>query len=118
MCKKSIKYFVIWLISFFVFGIILALFSIYYAHTNHLETMDIPEKAKTMVGIAVIVLFCPPLGIIHNIAKNEKTKSIMLLSLCLLIFICICVLSTIIPLVAGTRGRFCCPLTQRFFHPN
>ena len=97
MCKKSLKYFVIWIIAFFVFGMILALFSIYYAHTNNLETMDIPEKAKIVVGIAALVLFCPPLYIIHNVAKNEKTKSIMVLSLCLLIFICVCVLSTIIP---------------------
>ena len=97
MCKKSIKFFVIWIIAFFVFGMMLALFSIYYAHTNSLEVMDIPEKAKTVVGIAVLVLFCPPLYIIHNVAKNEKTKSIMVLSLCLLILICFCVLSTIIP---------------------
>ena len=97
MYKKSLKYFVIWIIAFFVFGMILALFSIYYAHTNNLETMDIPEKAKIVVGIAALVLFCPPLYIIHNVAKNEKTKSIMVLSLCLLIFICVCVLSTIIP---------------------
>ncbi len=97
MNKKSKKYFVIWMIAFFVLGIVLALFSIYYSYTNNLESMDIPEKAKTMVGIAVLVLFCPPLYIIYNIAKNEKTKFIMILSLCLLILICFCVLSTIIP---------------------
>ena len=97
MYKKSIKYFVIWIIAFFVIGLILALFSIYYAHINNLEAMDIPEEAKLVVGIAVLVLFCPPLYIIHNVAKTEQTKSIMVLSLCLLIFICICVLSTIIP---------------------
>ena len=97
MCKKSTKYFLIWIVVYFVCGMILALFSIYYAHTNKLETIDIPEKAKTVVGIAVLVLFCPPLCIIHNVAKSEKTKSIMVLSLCLLILICVCVLSTIIP---------------------
>ena len=97
MSKKSTKYFAIWIIAFFVLGIILALFSIYYAYTNNLESMDIPKKAKSMIGIAVLVLFCPPLYIIFNVAKNEKTKSIMILSLCLLILICICVLSTIIP---------------------
>ena len=96
MNKNSVKYFGIWVTIFFVFGIILALFAIHYAYTNNLEAMDIPEKAKSIVGIAVLVLFCPPLYIIHNIAKNEKNKSIMVLSLFLLILICTCVLSTII----------------------
>ena len=104
MSKKSTKYFAIWIIAFFVLGMIIAIFSIHYAYTNNLGSMDIPEKAKFIIGIAVLVLFCPPLYIIFNVAKNEKTKSIMILSLCLLILICICVLSTILPCV--TRGRF------------
>lgn len=96
MSKKSTKYFGIWIIAFFVLGIIIALFSIYYAYANNLDTMDIPEDAKSMIGIAVLALFCPPLYIIYKVAKNEKTKSIMILSICFLVLICICVLSTII----------------------
>ena len=102
MNKNSAKYFCIWATAFFVFGIILALFSIHYAYTNNLEAMDIPEKAKIVVGIAVLALFCPPLYIIHYIAKNEKNKLIMVLSFGLLIFICICVLSTIIDQGVGS----------------
>ena len=92
MSKKSTKYFAIWIIAFFVLGMIIAIFSIHYAYTNNLGSMDIPEKAKFIIGIAVLVLFCPPLYIIYNVAKKE------------LILICICVLSTILPCV--TRGRF------------
>lgn len=74
MYKKSIKYFVAWIIAFFTLGVTLLVSSIYYAVTNNLESMDLPENVKPIVGICVLLLSCPTLYAVHIIAKKKKQE--------------------------------------------
>lgn len=101
MHKKSIKYFVAWIIAFFALGIIILAFSINHAITNNVDSMDLPENIKLIIGVFVLLLGCPTLYAVHIIAKKEKARIIMAVSLFLLIFICVCILSTIIPILGA-----------------
>ena len=97
--KKSVILFIIMLGVYFVvcFGIGIA--SVIYSVNAGLSNMDLPEYVKVIIGIVGFFVFCPFLGVICRIAKQESVKPIYVISLVLQILIYICVLSEIVPII-------------------
>ena len=97
--KKSIKIFVAFLVACFVLGTCIGINSTIYAVKNHLEDFDLPFQTKLVVGIASLIICCPWLLICNYYAKIEKVKAIQVLSIVLFLFISVCILCTIIPML-------------------
>ena len=97
--KKSIKLFVVFLIALFIAGIGIGICSIMYSVSNDLDAIDLPPQAKLILGIIVLLVFDPILFFTCRYAKREHVKAIWITALVLLVFISVCVLSEILPLL-------------------
>ena len=97
--RKSILLFILFLTLFSITGIIVGIYAITYSVNNHLNAIDLPAQSKTILGIVLLLVFDPLLFFIHRYAKLEQQKNLRIISLALLIFISMCVLSEIMPLL-------------------
>ena len=97
--KKSIKLFVAFLITFFVTGMGIGIYSIVYSVGNQLDTMVLPSQSKLILGIIALLVFDPMLFLICRYAKQERVRPIRIIASAVLSFISVCVLSEILPLL-------------------
>ena len=85
MKNKATKWFIIWLTTIFIVSMIVSVSAVCYAVANGLSQMDLPYNIKLGVAWIVLIIFCPPLFLIHREAIKESAKAIGIISLVLLI---------------------------------
>lgn len=108
--KKSIKLFVVFVILFFAAGIGIGMYSTIFSVSNHLDTFDLPPQSKLIIGIIVLLFFVPILLLTCWYARQEHNTCLLIISLVLLVFISVCVLSEVLPLLQFQRKQI---LTRR-----
>ena len=97
MFKSKCKcLFTFWLIAFVLLCVIVFIAGNVYSYRNALEEIDLPSSVKFILSGVLLVLFCPPLIIIHNHARQENMIRIKRRSLFLFITISVAALGTII----------------------
>jgi len=74
--KKARKLFILWIIVFALFTAAILFSSTMYAMENHLPKKDLPEQAKLILDVVILVIFCPTLAFIGNMRK-KRTRTIL-----------------------------------------
>jgi len=87
MKSKATKWFIIWLITIYIVSMIVSVSAVCYAVANGLSQMDLPYNIKLGVAWIVLIIFCPPLFLIHRQAKKESAKAIGIVSVVLLVIL-------------------------------
>lgn len=97
--SRSKRLFTFWLIAFVLFCVIVSLWATGYSTKHSLVEKDLPKTIKLVLSGVLLVIYCPPLIIIHNYASQDHMLKIKRRSLFLLVTVSVAALGTIITIL-------------------
>ena len=97
--SRSKSLFTFWLIAFVLFCVTVSLWATGYSYRNSLEEIDLPKTIKLVLSGVLLMIYCPPLILIHNYARQDHMIRIMRRSLFLFVTISVAALGSIITIL-------------------